>query len=101
MPSLLTWTLSLSGLKSLVTIMPGSMTRVGCGSSVLQNVCQSQEVCPINNLRANAGRLTVSVEGPSPSDLPASLFIHSCVLSPPPKLSTVTPGTTRGILRVF
>ena len=35
-PSSLTWTLSLSGLKSLVTIEPGSMTRACCGSSVLQ-----------------------------------------------------------------
>jgi hypothetical protein len=36
-PSSLTWTLSLSGIKSLVTIMPGWMTRDCCGSSVLQN----------------------------------------------------------------
>ncbi len=42
-------------------------------------------------------KLTVSVEGPSQSTLPASLFIHSCVLSLP-RLSAVTPGTTRGIL---
>jgi hypothetical protein len=43
--------------------------------------------------------LTVSEDGPSDSVLPASLVIHSCVLSPP-MLSAVTPGTTRGMLLV-
>ena len=36
-PSSLTNTLSLSGLKSLVIMLPGSTTRDCCGSSVLQN----------------------------------------------------------------
>lgn len=107
MPSSLTCTLSLSGLKSLVTIVPGSMTRVGCGSSALQNVLRRVEKKTSATLRlrtrgnyALRRRLTVSVDGPSQSVFPTSLLAHSCVLSCASltALLAVTPGTTSGML---
>lgn len=98
-PSSLTNTLSLSGLKSLVIMLPGSTTRDDCGRSFLQNAWRRRSRQRESG-GCNGGRLTVSDEGPSHIVLPASLLVHSCVLSPP-MLSAVTPGTTRGMLGVF
>ena len=99
-PSSLTNTLSLSGLKSLVIMLPGSTTRDCCGSSVLQNAWRKASSSAGVWKLEHETRLTVSDEGPSQSVLPASLLVHSCVLSLP-MLSAVTPGTTRGMWASF
>lgn len=83
----------LSGLKSLVTIDPGSMTLVSFGSSALANVYCHQYIA-----RPHVSKqLTVASEF-SPIFFPTNLFIHSSVLLSPEV--EVIPGTTRGILRL-
>lgn len=78
-PSSLTWTLRRSGWKSLVTIVPGAITRCFSG-------------------RSRFAKFTSLDVSSSVIFLPTSLLLHSSVLL---SGALVTPGTTRGILGRF
>lgn len=92
----------------MVTIMPGSITRVCSGRSLLEKVYSDVSINPetING----GGPRTVSFESDSCSFLPTSLLVHSSSLGlpEPPVMAVeddsaallVTPGTTRGMVAV-
>ncbi len=83
----------LSGLKSLVTICPGWMTRVSFGNSALAKVYGSISKW----LKPTNPEYFTTESFCSPIFFPTNLLVHSSVLEP----VLLIPGMTRGILTVL